>query len=70
MTLHLGQEIDLQEGFENVPQTLIRLFTGQNLGKQLLKIADPPLPRRSSAVEKAAIGLYTAYLSRRIRNSV
>ena len=32
---------DVQEGFENIPATLNRLFTGRNLGKQLLKIADP-----------------------------
>ena len=32
---------DIQEGIENAPNTLIRLFTGQNFGKQLLKIADP-----------------------------
>ena len=37
----LKYQIDLQEGFENIPDTLQRLFTGQNLGKQLLKIADP-----------------------------
>jgi NADPH-dependent curcumin reductase CurA len=35
---------DLQEGFENCPATLRRLFEGKNLGKQLLKLADPPLP--------------------------
>ena len=34
-------QIDLQEGFENIPDTLNRLFTGKNLGKQLLKIDDP-----------------------------
>ncbi len=34
-------KIDLQEGFENIPSTLQRLYTGQNFGKQLLKIADP-----------------------------
>jgi NADPH-dependent curcumin reductase CurA len=34
-------KIDLQEGFENIPVTLQRLYTGHNLGKQLLKIADP-----------------------------
>ena len=34
-------QVDVQEGFENIPSTLQRLFTGQNLGKQLLKIADP-----------------------------
>jgi NADPH-dependent curcumin reductase CurA len=32
---------DVQEGFENIPATLNRLFTGRNLGKQLLRIADP-----------------------------
>lgn len=32
---------DVQEGFENIPDTLNRLFTGRNIGKQLLKIADP-----------------------------
>lgn len=34
---------DLQEGFENAPKTFLRLFKGKNFGKQLLKIADPPL---------------------------
>ena len=29
---------DIQEGIENCPQTLNRLFTGENMGKQLLKI--------------------------------
>ena len=37
----LTYQVDLQEGFDNIPDTLQRLFTGQNLGKQLLKIADP-----------------------------
>jgi NADPH-dependent curcumin reductase CurA len=31
---------DIQEGFENAPKTFLRLFQGQNLGKQLLKITD------------------------------
>jgi len=31
---------DMQEGFENAPQTLMRLFQGKNFGKQLLKVAD------------------------------
>ena len=31
----------IQEGIENAPDTLVRLFTGQNFGKQLLKISDP-----------------------------
>jgi NADPH-dependent curcumin reductase CurA len=34
---------DIQEGFMNAPKTLLRLFEGKNFGKQLLKIADPPL---------------------------
>ena len=37
----LKYQVDLQEGFENIPETLQRLFTGKNIGKQLLKIADP-----------------------------
>lgn len=32
---------DIQEGFENIPSTLQRLFSGANQGKQLLKLADP-----------------------------
>lgn len=32
---------DIQEGIENAPDTLLRLYTGKNQGKQLLKIADP-----------------------------
>lgn len=34
---------DIQEGFENAPKTLLRLFEGKNFGKQLLRIAEPPL---------------------------
>ncbi|HYD43859.1 MAG TPA: NADP-dependent oxidoreductase [Phenylobacterium sp.] len=39
----LRSAVDMQEGFENIPATLNRLFDGRNTGKQLLKIADPPL---------------------------
>jgi NADPH-dependent curcumin reductase CurA len=35
---------DIVEGLESAPLTLRRLFEGANLGKQLLKVADPPLP--------------------------
>ena len=35
---------DVQEGFENCPATLRRLFEGKNFCKQLLKLTDPPLP--------------------------
>ncbi len=33
-------EEDIQEGFENTPKTFLRLFSGKNLGKQLIRIAD------------------------------
>jgi NADPH-dependent curcumin reductase len=39
----LNQKEDVVEGLENAPNTLARLFRGENFGKQLLKIADPPL---------------------------
>jgi len=29
---------DVQEGFENIPATLLRLFSGKNFGKQLLRL--------------------------------
>ena len=29
---------DLQQGFENIPATLLRIFSGANFGKQLLKL--------------------------------
>ena len=32
---------DIQEGFENIPATLQRLFDGSNTGKQMLKLAEP-----------------------------
>lgn len=32
---------DIQTGFDRIPATLCRLFQGRNLGKQLLKLADP-----------------------------
>jgi len=35
---------DVAEGLENAPSTLAGLFRGANFGKQLLKIADPPIP--------------------------
>jgi hypothetical protein len=31
---------DIQQGFENIPATLLRLFSGKNFGKQLLKMVD------------------------------
>ena len=57
------QEIDLQHGFDQIPQTLVRLFTGENLGKQLLKIADPPIPIRSNPIEVTAFRVLSAYMA-------
>ncbi len=37
----LAWKEDIQEGFENIPATLLRLYDGRNQGKQLLKLADP-----------------------------
>ncbi len=36
----LKYKVDIIEGFENIPKGLIRLFTGENTGKQLIRIAD------------------------------
>ena len=35
-------QVDLQAGFKNIPSTLQRLYTGQNTGKQLLKLDPAP----------------------------
>jgi len=37
----LKYRVDVQHGLENAPGTLLRLFKGENHGKQLLQIADP-----------------------------
>lgn len=31
---------DVAVGLENAPKALLRLFTGENFGKQLVKVAD------------------------------
>jgi NADPH-dependent curcumin reductase CurA len=36
----IAWQVDVQRGFENAPRTFQRLFTGANLGKQLLHISD------------------------------
>jgi len=41
----LKQKEDVATGLENAPDTLVRLFTGESFGKQLLKIGEPPLER-------------------------
>ena len=35
-------QVDIIEGLERAPEALRRLFTGENIGKQLVKIADAP----------------------------
>lgn len=42
----LVHEEDVQLGLEHAPRTLQRLFRGENRGKQLLKVAEPPLAVR------------------------
>ena len=37
----LKNQVDMAHGLENAPKTIIRLFTGANFGKQLLKLGDP-----------------------------
>jgi NADPH-dependent curcumin reductase CurA len=32
---------DMQHGFENIPATFLRLFNGENNGKQMLQLAEP-----------------------------
>jgi NADPH-dependent curcumin reductase CurA len=36
----IKNQIDVVEGLENAPDALRRLFTGENLGKQLVKVAE------------------------------
>jgi NADPH-dependent curcumin reductase CurA len=39
----IAYQEDIQQGFENAPQTFLRLFRSENVGKQLLELADPPI---------------------------
>jgi 2OG-Fe(II) oxygenase superfamily len=39
----LAWRVDVDEGLENAPATLAGLFAGKNFGKQLLKVAEPPI---------------------------
>jgi hypothetical protein len=34
----IAYEADVQEGFENLPAALRRLYVGANLGKQMLRV--------------------------------
>jgi NADPH-dependent curcumin reductase len=39
----IRDQIDVVDGLENAPDALQRLFTGRNLGKQLVRIAEAPI---------------------------
>jgi NADPH-dependent curcumin reductase len=41
----LRDRVDVVDGLENAPDALRRLFTGQNVGKQLVRIAEPSSAR-------------------------
>lgn len=53
----LIQAIDMQEGFDQIPSTLNRMFIGANTGKQLLKVADPQLPVPSTFLLEPALAI-------------
>jgi len=40
----IRHEEDILEGLESAPEALVRVFEGKNRGKQLVRIAEPPLP--------------------------
>lgn len=51
----LIQAMDVQQGFDNIPKTLLRLFSGANYGKQLLKLAEPELPVPQQTLVRAGL---------------
>ena len=38
----MKSRFDIVKGIENMPQAFLRLLTSQNLGKQLVQVADEP----------------------------
>jgi NADPH-dependent curcumin reductase len=54
-TGQIVNQVDMEEGLENAPATLRRLFRGDNRGKQLLKIADCRAPGTSRRTEGAVL---------------
>lgn len=56
-------EFDVQEGFDNIPSTLQRLFQGANTGKQVLKVSDPPVPVHTNMVEQAVMKILSIFYS-------
>lgn len=43
----LRSQVDIVDGLERAPEALCRLFTGENLGKQLVRLAEPSQAARS-----------------------
>jgi NADPH-dependent curcumin reductase CurA len=56
------QQIDLKEGFDNIPETLLRVFQGKNIGKQLLKLSDPPLPLNKTFLGEILFSIYQKWV--------
>lgn len=56
-------QMDEQEGFDNIPNTLLRLFQGANTGKQVLKVSDPPVPANTSVLERAVLKILSTFYS-------
>ena len=40
---------DILDGFERMPEALVRLFEGRNIGKQLVHVADPLPPGQQTS---------------------
>lgn len=65
----LVQAIDMQEGFDSIPSTLVRIFEGQNIGKQLLKLSEAQ-PTKANGVANLAFKLLGSYYAGKlIRNA-
>ncbi|MCK6590463.1 MAG: hypothetical protein L6Q76_23105 [Polyangiaceae bacterium] len=37
----IKDRVEIEEGLENAPNALQRIFKGENTGKQLVKVSDP-----------------------------
>lgn len=57
----IEQAIDMREGFDQIPETMLRIFEGKNLGKQLLKLSDPPFPLRRQFLGHLIFKMLGAY---------
>lgn len=58
----IQQKIDCREGFENIPDTLIGVLHGKNIGKQLLKLSSPPLPLNKSFVGALLFKIFQKFI--------